>query len=946
MNKIIVVLLTITFSAGILCAQVGHNEIIKIENALAQLPNISNDSPKKLLVFSLSKGYKHQAIDYADKMLQIMADKTGAFDVEFSKDMQIFNETDLDAFDGILFNNTTDLEFSEEQRKSLLDFIKNGKGIIGIHAATDNFKNWPDALEMMGGVFDGHPWGSSGTWAVKNTDPEHIINKSFNGRDFRVSDEIYRVKPFNLRKNSRVLLALDMKDKTNLAADGVLATDKDIPISWIRKFGKGRLFYCSFGHNADIYWNEQILAHYLSGIRFALGEIDAETEPLPFDAKSQINPDELRNYLDQSKDYEYGQSKAIQNNITAYLRYSAGSDLIVNAENQFIGFLKSDASLAAKQFICEQLSIYGTTKSLPALSELLNKDETFEMAVFAIDRIGSEDAVPVLVNALDKGSAVQQIAIINALSKVGSEEVNKVLLKYVDNKNENVSTAAINALALSCNPEFIQTLQLESDDSGVEKKYAVYDALLKCASTKSSNEKDSALKIYNRLISSGNPYNVRFAAFQGIVMLADHPEKLIYEKINGSNEDDRRIAIQLVNSLDKKADLSSIASLLFSLPEIEQVQLLAAFKGKNNSALTRVIEKALQSKNAAVRESALKSLVENADKNSVKVLAEFCAQADGDEKEISRETLSLIDGAGIDQEIIKLIPESAGKIKNELIIAAGQRQISEAADVVFNETVNPDPLLRKSAYGTLAVIGKQELLNGLFQNLLESDDESQNQEIEKAIVAIAVRSDVEETSQVILKKFSLAKKNLTFNSFFSIMSQIANEEFLPAIRLGLKNPENEIKTSAVRAISGWPNIEVLDDLYNLSNSNNKIYHTLAFRGYLRIIQQDNFFPDSEKNAHMRKIAETAKDNSDFQLLLSNLSKSSDLNALKMASLYLEKPQLEESAIVSVIAIGEKLQGPPDEEAVMIMEKISKKTDDQNIVKKSTDLLKKWREKNN
>ena len=83
----------------------------------------------------------------------------------------------------------------------------------------------------------------------------------------------------NLRKNSRVLIGLDMTDKTNLNAKGVRPTDKDIPISWVRSYGKGRMFYCALGHNHHIFWNPTILQHYLDGIQFALGDLSADSAP-------------------------------------------------------------------------------------------------------------------------------------------------------------------------------------------------------------------------------------------------------------------------------------------------------------------------------------------------------------------------------------------------------------------------------------------------------------------------------------------------------------------------------------------------------------------------------------------------------------------------------------------------------------------------------------------
>ena len=71
----------------------------------------------------------------------------------------------LKEFDAVIFLNTTGEVFKSKEagredklKKSLVDFVKSGKGLIGMHSATDTYKNWKDFNDMMGGAFAGHPW--------------------------------------------------------------------------------------------------------------------------------------------------------------------------------------------------------------------------------------------------------------------------------------------------------------------------------------------------------------------------------------------------------------------------------------------------------------------------------------------------------------------------------------------------------------------------------------------------------------------------------------------------------------------------------------------------------------------------------------------------------------------------------------------------------------------
>jgi len=118
---------------------VSVEEANKIESAMPDEAAAVPKKERKMLVFSLCEGFKHSCIPYWEKALEVMSEKTGAFECEFSTDMSVFNEQNLKRFDAVCLNNTTGLKFNEVQRKALMDFIKGGKGLVGIHAATDNF---------------------------------------------------------------------------------------------------------------------------------------------------------------------------------------------------------------------------------------------------------------------------------------------------------------------------------------------------------------------------------------------------------------------------------------------------------------------------------------------------------------------------------------------------------------------------------------------------------------------------------------------------------------------------------------------------------------------------------------------------------------------------------------------------------------------------------------
>ena len=268
--------------------EVSPANLAKIDAALPAAAAPAK-KPNKLLVFWRCEGFFHtDGISQGNKFLERLGQKTGAFTVDISRDWEALDAANLAKYDGLIFNNTTGLDPTPERKQAILDFINGGKAIIGIHAATDNFPKWVDGQKLMGGRFAGHPWTSGGTWAFKLDDPAHPLCRAFNGKGFKLKDEIYQFKDAYTRSDRRVLITIDLSDETTAKAIGPdpktgkprgCRTDGDYAVSWIKNVGRGRLFYCSLGHNGSVFQDPGIAKFYLDGIQWALGDLEADASP-------------------------------------------------------------------------------------------------------------------------------------------------------------------------------------------------------------------------------------------------------------------------------------------------------------------------------------------------------------------------------------------------------------------------------------------------------------------------------------------------------------------------------------------------------------------------------------------------------------------------------------------------------------------------------------------
>lgn len=249
----------------------------------AAVPDKSTATPKqarRILAFYRCEGFIHSSIPYGNLAMQELGRKTEAFTVDLADTYDVFNAENLKQYDAVLLNNTTGMQFPKaEQQNAFLDFVASGKGLIGLHAASDNFGRHPECRALVGGEFGGHPWNAGGTWAFKLDDPAHVLNAAFDGKGFWHTDEIYQYKPetYEGPEVLRLLVSLDMAqdEVSKLIDDG----PREVPVSWIREAGEGRVFYTNFGHREETFSHPAILRHMLDGIQYALGDLEADATP-------------------------------------------------------------------------------------------------------------------------------------------------------------------------------------------------------------------------------------------------------------------------------------------------------------------------------------------------------------------------------------------------------------------------------------------------------------------------------------------------------------------------------------------------------------------------------------------------------------------------------------------------------------------------------------------
>jgi type 1 glutamine amidotransferase len=218
---------------------------------------------RRLFMLTHSAGFRHDYLPTAQEAVRQIGIEFNAFDTTATEDCSLISKENLANYDAILFATTGELPLDEDQKRALIDFVRSGKGFIGVHNATDTFYKFEEYGEMIGGYFSGHPWTQEVIAYVE--DPTHPSTRHL-PRRFFVKEEVYTFRNWS-RDKCHVLISLDT---SSVDLSKGTRDDNDYALCWCKGFGDGRVFYTGFGHFPELWKEGWFRLHLLKGILWAM----------------------------------------------------------------------------------------------------------------------------------------------------------------------------------------------------------------------------------------------------------------------------------------------------------------------------------------------------------------------------------------------------------------------------------------------------------------------------------------------------------------------------------------------------------------------------------------------------------------------------------------------------------------------------------------------------
>jgi len=907
----------------------------------------SNSPTLKALIITGQHNHDWKASSAA--LEQILED-TGLFEVETvisppkGKNMADFT-LDFSAYQLVILNYNGD-EWPEPFKKDFLDYVRSGGGVIIYHAADNAFPEWKEYRQVIGlgwgkdeqaspyvfwkdgraardsspGIAGSH--GLQHAFLVINRDTTHPITRGLPEKWMHAPDELYAL----LRGPAENIHILS----TAYSAPAQLGTGRDEPVLFTVTYGKGRVFHTVLGHVGE---NSPPLSLECVGfiVTFQRGAEWAATGNVtqkvpgdfpgvfkdygtPDDVRRWINyrPPELGAILKKLSTYDYGKDEEVLSRLRSYVRSIRNSQQTRGeCEAQLSEFLDSKAFLAAKMAVCRQLREIGTSASVPVLERMLLKEETSDLARYALEKIPDASAEKALIQTLDKTKGKVRLGILSSLGNRRAEKAVPSLEKLVNKADPATAAAAAIALGHIANPQASDALLKALPKTSGKLRDRVGSSLLNCAQEYIiRKDPKTAADIFETLMNAELSFPIRQEAMRGKIRTSRDKEarSMIIQALKGKDTDQHGPAISLIGDFFDDSNIREVCVLFSSLPAVSQIQLLEALSCYKDEAARSTAVEATKSADQEVRIAALRALEKLGDASLVELLVVHAAQASGEEQQAAQNSLWGLRGKEVDKLILlNLVKMQNPDVQNELIRSVAERRIEEGLELLLARASSSDSRNRLEAIKAIKDIASVADLPRLVELLLTLKEERDRMELASTIAVVAGKDPQPVgRSRAVVAALSSTEDIHKRCSLFRVLGKIGDDSSLPVLRKALAEENADVKDAAVRALADWPTPTPREDLLQVARtSTDSVHKVLALRAYIQMAGMEPYRSPRMAVQSLQEVLDLARPE-EKKLILGILPTFAGPEALALAESLLKEKEVEAEAALAIKKIKEAL----------------------------------------
>jgi HEAT repeat protein len=638
-------------------------------------------------------------------------------------------------------------------------------------------------------------------------------------------------------------------------------------------------------------------------------------------------PADLKPIIARAAKYQSGEDGQALRQIENRLREAiADPSLRPDLEAGLVGLVGEDATYEARRFACQQLAIIGTVQSLPALSNLLKRAETAELACLALSGHPAPGASAVLRDALPRLTGQPRLQVINVLGNRRDAASVPALMALTRDSDAATAEAAVAALGKIASADAAQAIATMRPTAPPSLAPAVLDASFRLAERLATSDAPASAALYQELLKPGQPPYARRGALGNLLALeGDQAERRILEVLRGADAALKPVAIAGIRSLKAPGTSERFGQELAKLGPQEQVWLIDALADRGDSASRDVITRAIAAEAPTVRQAAIAAVGRLGEADSVAPLAKALADAKSSEERalVEQALVNLGGKQATDRTIVAQLKSSNPLPRSHLITALARRDSRSAVPVLLEEAGSADSAVAQAAFRALASLAEARHLPPLLDKLEQLRASEERASAEEAVVQVLGKVEAPpRRTEAVCQRLEKASGVETRCSLLRLLPSAAGPRALQAVHLAMTDAEPRIRDTAIRALADWPDDSAWDSLMQqYAQPTTEAYRVLALRALVRLAREDNTLPTGPLMDWYRQLLANARNDDDKKLVLGALAGVAHADALALALPLLSNPGTRAEAEVAVKKIAEAIKATHPQAAQEALRKL-------------------------
>jgi type 1 glutamine amidotransferase len=840
--------------------------------------------------------------------LRQLLEHSGRFVVEVTEAPHTLVAADFAKTDVLLSNwNTFGAqapEWTAELRTAFVGFVREGKGLVSVHAGTSSFPEWTEYQDLVMGTWSlgqtGH--GQVHAFAVTVVQPDHPVVRGL--PEFWIEDELWHAVP--LRAGTHVLASAYSATETG-------GSGRVEPVVLARSYGQGRSLTILLGHDRRAMLNPGF------GTLLTRGAEWAATSTVTLPVVRDLPVDALALALSTVKTYAFGQDRAPLRRVEALVQAAMADEGQRQEVAGRLTRLLADpgATAECRRFVCEQLEVAGSAAAVLALSRWVGDEQIGVSARGALERIGGSESAAVLRRALDAVPEGQRPGVVASLGRLGDAAAVASLQRLVDPGTPVLAEAALRALAAIGTADALAALLASEGQAGRALRAAWSEASLGAADVRlRAGDAAAARAACQRLAGDDCPAHVRRGAFR-IALAARETGRaeVVASALGGEDPALRAAAMDALRdrTLLPDAEAVTVAAAAFAgAGESGQCQVIGILEARGGPAALRLVSEAVASPRDVVRRRAIVAVGVLGGAGSVPLLASRAAQASGEESRVITAALSRLGDEASDSALVAALEAAPDPAVPALVEALLNRRARVALPVLLKVAGRQGEASRE-AVRALGELGDAETFAALVSLLAQGGCAAPETTVRQALTDIG-RRRADGPARPVLSALAATPDSRVQAVLMGVLGTLAGDDALAAVRAGLGAASSEVRLASLRALSGWPTADPCEALVSVIEAPaTPAEQVLAARGVARMLGEDSGRPLAVRVALLQRALAAAQAPECVHELLKGCPSVCSPQTFALLVARLGSAVTSVATAEGILVLAEKLQGSHPEE---------------------------------